>query len=139
MVAAFIIAYLLLNVLIGFYASRRVKNEEDFILAGRRLSLPLATATVFATWFGSETILGASSRFAEEGGAGMVEDPLGAALCLILVGLFFARRLYKMNLNTFGDFYRNQFGKSAELIAGFFLVISYIGWVSAQMVAMGLV
>lgn len=139
MVAAFIIAYLLLNVLIGFYASRRVKNDQDFILAGRQLSLPLATATVFATWFGSETVLGASARFAEEGGAGMVEDPLGAALCLILVGVFFARRLYRMNLNTFGDFYRNQFGKSAELIAGFFLVISYIGWVSAQMVAMGLV
>lgn len=138
-VAMFIIGYLLLNVLIGIYAARRVKTDQDFILAGRRLSLPLAAATVFATWFGSETVLGASSRFAEEGGSGLVEDPLGAALCLVLVGLFFARPLYRMNLNTFGDFYRLRFGKAAELIAGSVLVISYIGWVSAQMVAMGLV
>lgn len=139
MVVTFIVVYLALNVLVGFYAARRVKNDEDFILAGRGLSLPLATATVFATWFGSETMLGASTRFAEEGGAGIVEDPLGAALCLILVGLFFARRLYRMKLHTFGDFYRNHFGEKAELLAGFFLVISYVGWVSAQMIAMGLV
>ncbi|MCA6363987.1 MAG: sodium:solute symporter family protein [Bacteroidetes bacterium] len=139
MVALFITGYLLLNVLIGIYAARRVKTDQDFILAGRRLSLPLAAATVFATWFGSETVLGASSRFAEEGGSGLVEDPLGAALCLVLVGFFFARPLYRMNLNTFGDFYRIRFGKTAELIAGAVLVISYVGWVSAQMVAMGLV
>lgn len=139
MVALFIIGYLLLNVLIGIYAARRVKTDQDFILAGRRLSLPLAAATVFATWFGSETVLGASSRFAEEGGSGLVEDPLGAALCLVLVGFFFARPLYRMNLSTFGDFYRIRFGKTAELISGAVLVISYVGWVSAQMVAMGLV
>jgi solute:Na+ symporter, SSS family len=138
-VALFIAGYLLLNVLIGIYAARRVKTDQDFILAGRRLSLPLAAATVFATWFGSETVLGASSRFAEEGGSGLVEDPLGAALCLVLVGFFFARPLYRMNLNTFGDFYRIRFGKTAELISGAVLVISYVGWVSAQMVAMGLV
>jgi SSS family solute:Na+ symporter len=138
-VALFIIGYLLFNVLIGIYAARRVKTDQDFILAGRRLSLPLAAATVFATWFGSETVLGASSRFAEEGGSGLVEDPLGAALCLVLVGFFFARPLYRMNLSTFGDFYRIRFGKTAELISGAVLVISYVGWVSAQMVAMGLV
>ncbi|KAA3436436.1 sodium:solute symporter family protein [Rufibacter hautae] len=138
MLIFFVLLYLVLNVLLGLWAARRVHNTSDFMLAGRALPLPMATAVVFATWFGSETILGASAEVAEEGLIGMVEDPLGAALCLVLVGLFFARKLYRMNLLTFGDFYRVKFGRSAEIIASFCLVISYFGWVAAQMVALGI-
>ncbi|AKQ44667.1 sodium:solute symporter [Rufibacter radiotolerans] len=133
-----VLLYLALNVALGLWAARRVHNSADFMLAGRALPLPMATAVVFATWFGSETILGASAEVAEEGLMGMVEDPLGAALCLVLVGLFFARKLYRMRLLTFGDFYRVKFGRTAEVVASFCLVISYFGWVAAQMVALGI-
>lgn len=139
MLLTFVLIYLLLNVAIGFWASRKVKRADDFILAGRKLPLALATATVFATWFGSETVLGASAQMSEEGLLGVIEDPFGSSLCLILVGLFFAKRLYRMNLLTFGDFYRRCFGRRAELVAAVCLVISYFGWVAAQMVAMGFV
>ncbi|MFC6998425.1 sodium:solute symporter family protein [Rufibacter roseus] len=138
MLIFFVLLYLILNVFIGLWAARRVQNTSDFMLAGRSLPLPMATAVVFATWFGSETILGASAEVAEEGLIGMVEDPLGAALCLVLVGLFFARKLYLMNLLTFGDYYRVKFGRSAELVASVCLVVSYFGWVAAQMVALGI-
>ncbi|GGK59235.1 sodium:solute symporter family protein [Rufibacter glacialis] len=138
MLIFFVLLYLAFNVALGLWAARRVQNTSDFMLAGRSLPLPMATAVVFATWFGSETILGASAEVAEEGLIGMVEDPLGASLCLVLVGLFFARKLYRMNLLTFGDFYRVKFGRTAEIIASFFLVISYFGWVAAQMVALGI-
>ncbi|WP_207432664.1 sodium:solute symporter family protein [Sabulibacter ruber] len=138
MLIFFVLLYLVLNVLLGLWAARRVHNTSDFMLAGRALPLPMATAVVFATWFGSETILGASAEVAEDGLIGMVEDPLGAALCLVLVGLFFARKLYRMNLLTFGDFYRVKFGRTTEIIASFCLVISYFGWVAAQMVALGI-
>ena len=139
MIGAFIILYLLLSVLIGLWAARKVRNEEDFVLAGKRLPMYMSVTLVFATWFGSETILGSTAVFLEEGWVGVAEDPFGAALCLFLVGLFFARPLYRMNLLTFGDFYRNTFGKRAELISGIFLVISYLGWVAAQLVAMAIV
>ncbi|WP_210466381.1 sodium:solute symporter family protein [Rufibacter roseolus] len=138
MLVFFVLLYLALNVLLGLWAARRVHNTSDFMLAGRALPLPMATAVVFATWFGSETILGASAEVAEDGLIGMVEDPLGAALCLVLVGLFFAKKLYRMNLLTFGDFYRVKFGRTTEIIASFCLVISYFGWVAAQMVALGI-
>ncbi|MFB9865058.1 sodium:solute symporter family protein [Rufibacter immobilis] len=138
MLVFFVLLYLALNVLLGLWAARRVHNTSDFMLAGRALPLPMATAVVFATWFGSETILGASAEVAEEGLMGMVEDPLGAALCLVLVGLFFARKLYRMNLLTFGDFYRVKFGRPAEVVASVCLVVSYFGWVAAQMVALGI-
>lgn len=139
MLILFVLLYLLLNLGIGFWASRRVRNTTDFLLAGRSLPFYMSTAVVFATWFGSETLLGASSEFASHGLIGVIEDPFGAALCLILVGTFFARRLYNMNLLTIGDYYRVRYNKTTEQIAAFFMVISYFGWIAAQMVALGIV
>ena len=139
MLLAFIVLYLVVTILIGVYSSRFVKNSGDFILAGRKLSLLMATATEFATWFGSETVMGASSKMADGGLMEVIEDPFGASLCLILVGLFFARPLYRMNLLTFGDFYREIFGKRAEFIAAIALIVSYFGWIAAQMIAIGIV
>ena len=134
-----VIAYLLLTLVVGYIASRRVKNSGDFLLAGRRLPVYITTAALFATWFGSETVMGASAEFAEGGLSSVISDPLGASLCLILLGLFFARPLYRMNLLTFGDFYREKFGKTVELVSSVCLVLSYIAWIAAQMVAVGFV
>ena len=96
----FIVIYLLFSVAIGLYASTRVHNAKDFAVAGRHLPLPMVTATVFATWFGAETVLGISATFVKDGLHGVVADPFGASLCLILAGLFFANKLYRMNLLT---------------------------------------
>ena len=99
----------------------------------------MVTATVFATWFGAETVLGISATFVKEGLGGVVADPFGASLCLILAGLFFARKLYRMNLLTIGDYYRLRYNRTVELITTLCIVISYLGWVSAQIMALGLV
>ncbi|KAA5546457.1 sodium:solute symporter family protein [Adhaeribacter rhizoryzae] len=139
MLLFFILLYLLFNVLLGLWASRRVKSTDDYLLAGRKLNFPMATAVVFATWFGSETLLGASSEFAEKGILGVIEDPFGASLCLLLIGAFFAKKLYRLNLLTFGDFYRVRYNRQTELLASFFLVISYFGWIAAQLVALGII
>ena len=104
-----IIGYLILTVLLGFWASRRVRSSSDFMLAGRRLPLLLGSTALFATWFGSETVFGASSEFLEGGLYQVIEDPFGAALCLFLFGMFFARKLYAMKLLTLGDFFRVRF------------------------------
>ncbi len=135
----FVILYLLGSVGIGLYASRRVHNSRDFIVAGRNLPMPVVTATVFATWFGAETVLGTSATFVQEGLGGVVADPFGASMCLILAGLFFAPLLYRMNLLTIGDYYRQRYNRSVELLMTVFIMISYLGWVSAQIVALGLV
>ena len=99
----------------------------------------MATFTVFATWYGSETVLGASSSFVEEGVLGIIEDPLGAALGLMIAGLFFARPFYRLKLLTIGDFYKVYFGPVAEKIAALCMTFSFFGWIAAQMIAMGLV
>ncbi|TVQ86285.1 MAG: sodium:solute symporter [Bacteroidetes bacterium] len=135
----FVILYLIVTIIVGLLAARLVKNTEDYLLAGRRLPFYIATATLFATWFGSETILGASSEFAEGGLIAVVRDPFGAALCLFLVGMFFARPLYRMKLLTLGDFYRNRYGNLTEFFAGICIMLTYLAWIAAQMVAFGII
>lgn len=109
------------------------------MLAGRSLSLLLSSSALFATWFGSETVFGASSQFLKEGLYGVIEDPFGASLCLLLFGLFFARKLYAMSLLTLGDFFKIRYGKTTELTASIFLAPPYVGYIAAQLVAMGLI
>jgi solute:Na+ symporter, SSS family len=134
-----ICVYLLINVLVGYWASSRIHNTQDFVLAGRRLPIGLATMVTFATWFGSETMMGAPSQFIEGGFLSVIEEPFGAALCLILVGVFFARTFYQWNIITFCDFFLARFGRSAELVSALMIVPSYFGWIAAQFVAMGIV
>jgi SSS family transporter len=135
----FIIAYLALTVLVGFWASRKVTTSGDFMLAGRSLPLMLSSAALFATWFGSETVFGASSEFLKGGLFSVIEDPFGASLCLLLFGTFFVRKLYSMNLLTLGDYFKVRYGKRTELMASVFLAPPYIGYIAAQLVAMGLI
>jgi SSS family solute:Na+ symporter len=135
----FVIIYWLISIGIGLWAAMRVKTSKDFAVAGRSLPFYIVTATVFATWFGSETVLGISATFVRDGLSGVVADPFGSSLCLILVGLFFARPLYRMNLLTIGDFYRARYNRTIEVLTTLCIVVSYLGWVAAQMKALGLV
>lgn len=134
-----ILIYLSLTIVVGFWAARKVKGSGDFLLAGRSLPMVLSTSALFATWFGSETVFGASSRFLEGGLFSVIEDPFGAALCLVLFGTFFARRLYNMNLLTLGDYFKVRFGRRTEIVASAFMVPAYFGYTAAQLVALGLI
>ncbi len=135
----FVIIYWVVSVGIGLWAALRVKNTADFAAAGHSLPLPIVTATVFATWFGSETVLGIPATFLKDGFGGIVADPFGSSLCLILVGLFFARHLYNRRMLTIGDFFREKYGRTVEVLVTLCIVVSYLGWVAAQIKALGLV
>jgi SSS family solute:Na+ symporter len=139
MLLAFVIAYWVISVGIGLWAAIKVKSTSDFAVAGRHLPFYMVVATVFATWFGSETVLGIPATFLQEGLHGVVADPFGSSLCLIFVGLFFAAPLYRKKLLTIGDFYKRRFGRGVEVLTTVAIVISYLGWVGAQITALGLV
>jgi SSS family solute:Na+ symporter len=134
-----VFAYLVVSIGIGLAGALKVRDARDYINAGRALPIWVVFATVFATWFGAETVLGISATFLREGLGGLVSDPFGASLCLILVGLFFARPLYRMNLVTIGDYYRNRYNRPVELVTSICIALSYLGWVAAQITALGLV
>src|SRR5438270_813816 len=135
----FVILYLLGTLGVGVWAGTRIKNSSDFAIAGRSLPLIMVVTTTFATWFGAETVMGIPAKFVQGGLGTIVEDPFGAGFCLILVGLFFAIKLYKHNLLTIGDFYRQRYGRGVEVFCSAAIILSYLGWVAAQITALGLV
>ncbi len=130
-------AYVLLMLGIGLYASRRVSGSADYLVAGRRLSLPLATATLSATWFGGGLCIGAASAAYEGGFRAVIADPFGAALCLFLAGAFYVRVLRKMGVMTVASFFTERFDGRAGMLASLCTIPAYVGWVAALMVAFG--
>lgn len=135
----FVILYLVGTMAVGIYAGTRIKTTADFAVAGRSLPLFMVITTTFATWFGAETVMGIPAKFVEGGLNAVIEDPFGASMCLVLVGAFFASKLYKMSLLTIGDYYRHRYGKGVEIFCSVAIILSYLGWVAAQITALGLV
>lgn len=131
--------YLVGTLGLGVWAGTRVKSTRDFAVAGRSLPLVMVITTTFATWFGAETVMGIPAKFVQGGLNAIVEDPFGAGTCLVLVGIFFAARLYRFNLLTIGDFYRQRYGMRVEVFCSAVIILSYLGWVAAQITALGLV
>lgn len=139
MLISFIVLYLFITIFVGWYASKFVKTSRDFAIAGRQMPTYVVASGLFATWFGSETVMGASSEFVEHGLLGVIEDPFGAALCLFLIGLFFARPLYRLNILTFSDYFKIRYDRKVEWISAIFMIPSYFSWIAAQLVALAIV
>ena len=133
-----VILYLAVTIAIGLWAARRVHNSKDYVVAGRSLPLYMNAATVFATWFGAETVLSVSAEFAKNGMGSIIADPFGSSFCLVIVAVFFARAFYRMDLLTIGDFYRKRYGRTMEVGTSVVIAISYLGWTAAQLTALGL-
>src|ERR1700740_1226269 len=120
----FVVLYLLGTLALGVWAGTRIKTPSDFAIAGRSLPLIMVVTTTFATWFGAVTVMGIPAKFVQGGLNSIIEDPFGAGTGLILVGLFFAARLYKLNLLTIGDFYRQRYGKGIEVFCSVAIMLS---------------
>jgi SSS family solute:Na+ symporter len=132
-----LVVYLLIMLAIGLYASRRVENSADFVVAGRRLGIWLSTGTLAATWFGGGLCIGAASAAYSGGFLAVIADPFGAALCLFLAGLFYVRALRRTGVMTIASFFTRRFSKSSGLLASICTIPAYVGWVAALMVAFG--
>lgn len=129
--------FALVMAVIGVLAARRANGCDDFLVAGRDLPLWLCTATLTATWMGAGTVIGAAGAAYEEGLLGVIADPFGAALCLLLAGLFYVRILRRMRLFTVSDFFEIRFGRLAGVLSSVALFALYIGWTAVQFKAFG--
>ncbi len=138
MLVACVALYLAVSLAVGLYASRRVRGTADFAVARGRFATPIVMATVFATWFGAETVLGIPATFMKEGLTGLVADPFASVGCLALIGFVFARPLFRLGPLTLGDYFRARYGRGVEVILTLCIAFSYFGWVAAQFVALGL-
>ncbi|MBN1688380.1 MAG: sodium:solute symporter family protein [Candidatus Omnitrophica bacterium] len=132
-----VILYMALMLVIGYWSRSKIKSPEDFLVAGRHLPYPLATATLFATWFGAGSCMGASGTVYEQGILGVISDPIAAGLSLIIAGLFYVRLLRRLKLLTVVDIFGKYYGKNCEFFAAFLMVPVYISWLGSQIVALG--
>jgi len=132
-----IAAYIICMLVIGYWSSRRIKDLADFLVAGRRLPFYLAVATLFATWFGAGSCMGASGTTYSVGLRGVISDPFAAGLSLILAGFFYVGFLRRLELLTVTDIFGRYYGSGAEIFASILMVPVYIGWLGSQMVALG--
>lgn len=129
--------YFLLMISIGYLASRRIETMADYLIAGRRLPFYLAVPTIVATWFGAGSCMGVSGTVYSQGFYGVIADPFGCSLALIIAGLFFAIPFRRLGLLTISDLLRKSYGPSFERIATILTIPFYIGTLASNMLAMG--
>jgi SSS family solute:Na+ symporter len=131
--------YVVLMLAVGIYAAKKNETAADFIVAGRQMPMFLCTATIIATWFGGGTMMGASGSAYDDGLLGVIADPFGSSLALILIGLFFARFYRRLRLMTYVELVEQRLGKVAASTATFTHVVSSIGWVAGSLLTFGLI
>lgn len=136
-VACGVMAYMAVMLAVGYWASKKVRNLADFLVAGRRLPFYLATATLFATWFGAGSCMGASGTAYSQGLMGVISDPFAAGTSLIIAGLFYVGFMRRLELLTVTDIFGRYYSKNTEIFASLLMVPVYIGWLGSQMVALG--
>jgi solute:Na+ symporter, SSS family len=122
---------------IGIFVSRRIASESDYLIAGRNLGVGLAAFSIFATWFGAETIVGAAGSIYSNGLSAGSADPFGYGLCLIILGLVIAAPLWRRKYTTFGDLFRERYGVGVERLAVLLMVPTSVLWAAAQIRAFG--
>lgn len=137
MLLAGILGYIVLQLGIGLFVSRRTASEADYLLAGRRLPFGVTMMTIFATWFGAETCIGSSGEVYADGLSGGRADPFGYALCILCMGLVFAVPLWRRGLMTVGDLFRQRYTPGVERFVVLLVVPTSVMWAAAQIRAFG--
>ncbi len=137
LLVAAIFVYVGLQMLLGIVVSRNIRTEDDYLLAGRRLGPGLATFSLFATWFGAETCIGAAGAVYEQGLSATRADPFGYALCIIIVAAVFAVPLWHAKITTLGDLFRRRYSPRVEQLAVVLMIPTSILWAGAQIRAFG--
>lgn len=132
-----VLAYVVFQFAVGMYVSRRIRTETDYLIAGRSLGYGLAIFTIFATWFGAETTIGAAGAIYDAGLAGGTADPFGYAACLLIMGAVFAAPLWRRKLTTLADLFRIRFSPRVERLAVVLMVPTSLLWAAAQIRAFG--
>ena len=131
--------YVAIMLAVGLYAARRTQTITEFIVAGRGLPLGICTMTIIATWFGGGSMMGVSGASYEFGMLGVIADPLGAALVMFLMAMFFARMFRRLRILTVADFMQQRYGLVAAMAITVSAVFSNIMWVGGMLVAFGLI
>jgi SSS family transporter len=132
-----IILFIIGLTLFGKFVSTKVKTSDDYLIADRNINFGLIVGTVFASFWGGGTIIGASGEAFHGGIYAVIGDPFAAGLGLILLGFLFVKPLRKLNLKSIGELYKERFGQNTSYLASALMIPTYIIWTAVQLLAIG--
>ena len=135
-----ILCYFMGIIFVGFLMRKRNKSAEDFLVGGRSFGVVFNAGTLTSCWLGGAIIVGAPGIFYACGiwDSNIMYGLLvsfGSAGCLILAGLFYMRRLWRLKLLSLGDFYYRRFGGKAGFVATMLMGLTFTVWISVQVIA----
>jgi len=132
-----ILAYLLVLTAFNFIRARRVKSQEDFMVAGRSLKWQVMVFTLICTWIGSGTFI-SGAEFASKAGFSALWLAAGAWVGIIII-YFLAGKIHTFGQYTIGDILEVRYGPLARLVGAIALIVSFTAIVSYQFVAGGFI
>jgi len=132
-----IIAYLMILIGVGAWRSKLVKTQDDFMVAGRKLSAKVLVGTLLATWIGSGSIIAGAGLAYDKGFPALWFD---AGVWAALIILFFiAPRARRFGQYTVPDILEARYNKYTRLLGTIVTIIAYTAIVSYQFRAGGMV
>lgn len=132
-----IVVYLVGMVVVGVVVARRVKDSQDYMAGGRRQPFALVLATLFATWWCGGTILGGSGAAFHDGFHGVMYDPYGAGLTLVLAGFLFMKVVHDAKVNSIAQFFTGRYGPWSARVSALVMIPTYALFTAVQLVGMG--
>ncbi len=130
-----ILGYLIILMGFNFIRSKKVKDQDDMMVAGRSLSVKVMVFTLICTWIGSGTFI-AGAEFAAKAGWSALWLPAGAWVGIIVI-YFLAAKIRTFGKYTIGDILEVRYGRFARLFGAIALIISFTAIVSYQFKAGG--
>ncbi len=128
--------YFLAIIGIGVWSKRRAGSQNGFFVAHRKGTLPLITGSLVATAIGGSALI-VTSRLGFELGLPGAWWLLVGSVGLVLLGVFFARRVRGAALYTLPELVEKQYDRRVSLAAAILIVIAWTGVVAGQIVAAG--
>jgi SSS family transporter len=127
---------LVLVMVLSVIANKRTKDAHDYMVAGGKMRMWLVTSTVLATFICGGTVMGGAGIAYTDGMQATIPDPFGAALCLIVGGLFYMGLIRKTGAVSAGSVYQNRYGRSGAAIASFCMVPTFVFFAGSQIAAL---
>ncbi len=132
-----ILAYLLVLAALNFIRAKKVKSQDDFMVAGRKIKTNVMVFTLICTWIGSGTFI-AGAEFAAKAGFSALWMAAGAWVGIIVI-YFLAGKIRSFGQYTIGDILEERYGPVARIFGAIALIISFTIIVSYQFVAGGFI
>lgn len=128
----------LIVLVVGVLVARRVDGDSaNFLVAGRRLGVPLVSVSLAAAAVDANATVGNTDLTADFGFWSGASLAIGLAICLLLTGIFLAKPLNGMKLFTLADYFRLRYSRGTEIFSGVIMVISFTVLLAGNLVACG--